>query len=245
VKNRFFSVFATVGLGCGFFLSTPIASANVVGLLSLDAGSNSVTVGEGTINWNGMFTVAGSTTLTYNNGTALAAGTTGSLENLNAMTTVFPLNDFMTFTGAPGLDFTLDSIGPGSTDTNCAAATAVGDSCSVFAGSPFVLTFSGTGTTVQLSARGTATDSTGVVSDWSGTFSQPLTMLGNDSIPITPLDVQEFFANDPTGTITTPFSGQFIVQLTATPEPPAITMVLLGGGFLLAAFSFRRSHTRS
>jgi hypothetical protein len=242
--NRIFRNFTvTASLSCAFLLTASTAGATVLGQLDIGVNTSTVSVGTSTIDWNGPFTVTNGTTLTYDTGTALPVGTTGDLTNLNAMTTVFPLDDFMTFNGIAGLAFNLSSIGPGSADTDCAAATAVGDSCSAFTGSPFVLTATSTGTEVGLSATGTAVDGSGKVSTWFGAFDETITALAGYSGVITPADIQSYFGANPTGAITSPYSGTFIVSFTSTPEPSTMVMMLLGGGLIaLTARRNRRSN---
>ena len=71
-------------------------------------------------------------------------------------------NSFLTFASHPNLVFSLSyPPGPGSPNTNCATANSNGLSCSVFAGSPGVLTFLNGHTVVSLGVVGKASD-TGV-----------------------------------------------------------------------------------
>lgn len=60
------------------------------------------------------------------------------------------------------------TAGPGSANLNC-ATVGVGDSCSIFAGSPLILTKSSNGTTITFAVAGTVTDGHGVT-PWQGAF---------------------------------------------------------------------------
>ena len=72
--------------------------------------------------------------------------------------TTLPVTTYLQFALHPNLVYSLTSIGPGSSNTNCATATSIGDSCSPFAGSPLVLTKSSAGTTISFAVAGRASD---------------------------------------------------------------------------------------
>ena len=162
-------------------------------------------------------------------------------------------NSFLTFASHPNLVFSMSyPPGPGSANTNCATANANGLSCSVFAGSPGVLTFLNGHTVVSLGVVGKASD-TGVAglaggSNYTGGFSQTFTdLLPNGTTP-TPLNIQLYFC--PSGTctaadfasgksITSSQSGSFTASSSTVPEPGTILMSLLGG-LLVAVGMLRR-----
>ena len=104
--------------------------------------------------------------------------------------TSLPVATYLQFAAHPNLVYSLNSVGPGSSNTNCATAATVGSSCSVFAGSPLVLTRSATGTTITLAVSGKASDtgSGGLPagSDYQGAFVGPVA-------DQTPLQIQLFF----------------------------------------------------
>jgi len=166
-------------------------------------------------------------------------------------------NNFLTFAAHPNLTFSLLAIGPGSTNTNCAAITGIiGQSCSVFAGSPILLTDTAGGTQVSLAVSGKASD-TGVGglaggggSNYIGSFNDPLngtvtTSLGT-TIAATPVGIQQFFC--PGGVCATDGrsidgrsqSGNFFA--TTVPEPSSLFLGSLGIVMLLVGTRFRKSH---
>ena len=158
--KTFLGLFVLIGSVCIFSTN---ASATTIGLLRVDSGAGGVTVGLTSVDWlptglgTGTFLIGAGTTLTSALGSPVA-GTTGTVLDLSGGT-VLPVANFMTFTTVPGLAFDLGFLGPGSANTNC-AGLAIGGSCSVFAGSPFILTLTPTGTGVILAVGGIARDGT-------------------------------------------------------------------------------------
>jgi hypothetical protein len=226
----------------------PSASAGIIGtLFTGSAGLVTVTTTSITWNtdpgttsagtWNGE--VANGTTLTFA-GCAGGLGSAGCLFNgegvdINQLgpfvngVTVLPENDFLTFASNPVLDFTLVSVSPGSANTNC-IGLAPGESCSVIAGSPIILTLlSGNRTGVALSFVGTATDGSGQTSYWTGGFSATLPTM-------TPADLENYFAANPHGSQSASNSGSFFVS--TVPEPG--TSALIGGALIGLATLLRR-----
>jgi len=215
-----------LALGLLLFALTPVSSAAVIGTLRIGSDGQ-VIVDQDTIDFqppaglNDGPIITTDDTLTYNNGTTLAIGETGRIKDLDFVIAPPPVMEWLTFDNIPELDFHLGSLGAGSSNTNC-AGLAIGQSCSVFAGSPFVLTRTATGTAVSLTVFGTVTDATAISSNFIGTLSNPLTGRTPESIQTNILAG---------GSETSPFSGDFVV--TVIPEPGTISM-LLGGGLLLA-----------
>ncbi|MDE3168100.1 MAG: PEP-CTERM sorting domain-containing protein, partial [Acidobacteriota bacterium] len=214
-----------------------IASANPIGTMNLaNCGGGGVTVTATQIIWSpagtapdtGCIITGLGTNITWA-GPTIGAGVTGNIMDLTAG--ILPVDHFIDLPApptSPSLDFVLTGIGPGSSNTNCAAATAPGSTCSVFAGSPFILTFDGVGTTtVGLSTRGTVTDSIGTT-NWLGGFSTQFNL--------TPAQIQGLFAT--AGQISSTYSAQF--TLTAVPEP--VTTGLIGSGLIALAFIRRRKN---
>jgi hypothetical protein len=210
----------------GMAMATPIGALNIA-----NCPGGGVTVNLTTITWLPTGTVAGTgcidtgigTSVSYSGGT-LGGGAVGNIQDLTSPTT-FPVNNFMTFTGTP-LDFILAAL-PAATatnGTNC-ASTTVGQSCVVFAGSPFLLTNEGSfGTAVSLTAMGTATDGSGPASNWSGTFTT--------QVPQTPSAIQSTITAG--GSVTSTHSASFTVT-SVVPEPGTISLALFGLAGVIAA----------
>lgn len=228
VHSKFYMLAAgIVFIGCsGTAMATAIGPLNVA-----NCAGGGVTVSATTITWSPTGTATGTgcidtglgTNITYSGGT-LGAGVTGNIKNLPAGGP--PVDDFMTFSGST-LDFVLTSLGPGSSNTNC-SSLAVGASCSVFAGSPFLLTNLGGGTTaIGLSANGTVTDG-GITTFWKGAFT---TQLNLDAATIQ-TDINSG------GSISSTHSAQFVVS--NVPEPTTLSMLFLGGLALMGTKLRRR-----
>ena len=108
---------------------------------------------------------------------------------------------------------------------------AVGASCSIFVGSPFILTYTGgTNTSVTLTAAGVARDGT-TPSNWTGSFTTQISTL-------TPAQIQSLFGCVPGqgatsctnagASITSSYSGEFNAKAAAVPEPTSLTLLGLG-----------------
>src|ERR1700676_5277089 len=190
--------------------------------------------------------VVAGTSLTFTGG-PLATGE-GIYINNNDLTltphSAADANTFLTFASHPNLVFSELATGPGSTNTNCASANANGLSCSIFAGSPWVLTYNNGNTFMGLSVNGKASD-TGVGglasgSTYTGGFSDFFpTPLPNGMAP-TPQNIQLYFC--PTGTcepgdytsgksITSSQSGSFTAEpkpFIPLPEPSTVVLSSLG-----------------
>ncbi|MBI4903068.1 MAG: hypothetical protein HY820_05495 [Acidobacteria bacterium] len=184
---------------------------------------------NGTIPNTGCFITGGSTNLAYSGG-VVGAGVSGDIRNLTAGDP-FPILDFMSIPAhVPGpvvLSFDLSALGPGVANTNC-AGLLVGETCSPFAGSPFVLQLlAGNQTGVTLTAAGTVLDA-GVLSNWIGSYHTTLSTQ-------TPGQVQAIIGAG--GSVASTYGGDF--TLTVIPELGSVSMTLLGLS-LVALGRYRR-----
>jgi len=226
-------IYLLAGIACFGLSGTAMATA--VGILDTsDCGGGTVTVSATQITWGGTspncVVTGGNTSVTYSGGGGgtLGGNVQGTIMNL-ILGPPSTINDFMTFLvpTAYTLDFELTQLGPGSLNTDC-NLTAVGQSCSAAAGSPFVLTDEGPSlTTVTLAVAGFINDGTGT-SQWTGLFSTNL----NE----TALAIQSTEGTG--GSITSTAAGHF--TLSAIPEPSTVTMFLVGGIALLGIGRRRR-----
>ncbi|HKT36048.1 MAG TPA: PEP-CTERM sorting domain-containing protein [Nitrospira sp.] len=197
--------------------ATPLGSFNVA-----NCSGGGVTISETSLTWLPLGTVAGTgcidtgagTNIVYSGGT-LGGGVAGNLSNLS-LSSALPLNNFMTFSGST-LDFMLTGGGPGAGSILC-GGLLVGQSCSIAAGSPFILTSLGSNTLFSFNVFGTVADATGT-STWSGAFTSQFNM--------TAAAIQTLLLAG--GSITSTYSGQFtLTPLTSVPEPA--TLAFLGFG---------------
>ncbi|HEY6121140.1 MAG TPA: hypothetical protein VIV66_14375, partial [Pyrinomonadaceae bacterium] len=163
--------------------STP-AKADVAGILNIsNCTGGGVTISATTITWSPggacstpgtNATTAPGTNVTYNGGGPLIPNVDGVLQNLTIGGG--SILNFMTFPSNPNLHFDLTSIGPGVANTNCMVSP--GQSCSISAGSPFILTANQNGTTtITFSVAGGARDLSGSSGSWMGSFTSQLAVM--------------------------------------------------------------------
>ncbi len=208
-------------------MATPVGALNVA-----NCSGGGVTITSTTITWSPVGTLAGTgcadtglgTFVNFSGGT-LGPGVAGNIKNL--VLAGGSIDQFMTFPAvSPVLDFVLSSIGPGSASTNC-AGLGVGASCSIAAGSPYILTNLGNGvTSIGLLVAGQVLDSTGS-GFWSGSFTS--------QVSLSAATIQSTIVGG--GSIASTYSGQFTI--TAVPEPATI-LVVAGGLLALGLKRFRR-----
>jgi hypothetical protein len=223
----------TISLVSQIFNFDPAALPNATCTTTLGRGCNS--------------DVATNTSLSFTGGPLFTGE--GIYVNNNDLTLIPPsaadANSFLTFASHPNLVFSINSLGPGSPNTNCATANSNGLSCSIFAGSPIVLTYLNLDTQMSFGVTGKASD-TGVGglaggSNYSGGFSDFISALPNGQLP-TPLNIQRYFC--PSGvcqladftsgrSITTSQSGSFTAAPTTSPVPEPSSMLLGSLGTIL------------
>lgn len=230
-----------LAFSCVYFTGSAIASP--IGTLNVtNCAGGGITVTTTDIIWSPTGTSPGTgcivtglgTNVSFSGGT-IAAAEVGNIKNLSAGGGA--VNEFMTFPslGPIDLNFVLTNFGAGSSNTNCASANTPGATCSVVAGSPFILTFLGNiggipNTTISLSAFGTVSDANGI-SNWSGGFS--------NNRNLTPGTIQALVLAQGFGEST--YAGQFKIEMAGVPEP--MTALLIGAGLVLLAL-FRPRYQR-
>ncbi len=243
MRKKILGTAFSLAVGLGLLATAPQASAAVIGQMDLaNCSGGGVIVTGTTIDWTqpvgggtGCIVTGQNTNITYTSGT-LGPGATGTILDLNSATTVFPLADFMTFSSASGLHFDLTSLGPGPANTTCTASfDPNAPACAVFAGSPFILQSTATGTSVTLSASGIARDMSTTTSTWVGAYTTQIA-------GVTPAQIQSTILRG--GSETSTYSGAFVITVnSAVPEPATFGSMLIGG-LLLAGASLRRKLVR-
>jgi hypothetical protein len=211
----------------------PSASAAIVGHLSVaNCPNGGVTVTAGGIDWlpevggppeSSCVQLGALTNLTsFSMGTLTGASPAGTINDLPP---AGGISGFMTFSGFKFDLAAVNGFGPGS-PTSCASNPGLNFSCSI-PGSVFLLTQTGTGSSVTLLAHGTIFDpGDGITSFWNGAFT---TQIGNQL----PATIQSTILAG--GSITSSYSGEFNVTV---PEPAS--MAFIGGGLIALACIKRR-----
>jgi hypothetical protein len=219
------------------FLTAAPSFATVVGEL-FTGGNGTVTVTATGITFSMNDSKGGSTEVGTGTTLTFAGGSIGVADPIaiNGGATIgpgsFPVANFMTFPTAPSLKVTADSFGPPSANTNCSGLTT-GESCSPLIGgfpSPIILTYTGpgtegagpanVGTSALLTVTGTATDSSMVISTFTGHFSASI---ANQ----TPQTLDAMFSS-PGSSFKTTYAGDFVVS-SPVPEPRTVSVIALAG----------------
>jgi len=229
------------------------ASGSVIGTLNIgSAGMATATISSLTFTPDASATppgttgngidgeVSGGTNLTFQGCASGVLGSAGCLSltegivfNPGTLTPTTPPDpNFLTFFGTPGLTFTLTGYGAGSSNTNC-VGLAIGQSCSVIAGAPLVLTATSFGTQASFVVEGKAIDGSGQAANYVGQFNAPI---ANE----TPAQLEAIFCPggvcNPTASFSTSTSGNFFASV--TPEPSTLALVV--GSLLVGIGALRR-----
>lgn len=236
------------GIVCGGLLTVALvapASADPISGVMNITGSADVT--KTTINWNFGDPTGheGATDAVYGTFDLVSSGSgyfvdiwkpisginTGLSEDLPPGGGANFLSDFETpFAQYDDLSFTLTSLGVFN-EPVCTGAEQVGDSCIAFVGSPFLLTRTNAGTSVEFDVFGFFIDLTyGDDGSWNtakGVYTAP-------NVSGTPKEVSDII--NAGGTINSSYAAQYTV--TAIPEPMSLT--LLGSGLLGIGLKARR-----
>jgi hypothetical protein len=235
--------FARVSLsGLGLMLLAAAPSFAIV-LPVLNMGSDgSITVTPLSITFNPDDTnvtpntsaeVATGTTLDYSGGDLMPGQPIDINDGAAITPSSLPLANFLTFPDEPGLSVTLDSFGPGSSNTDC-SSILVGASCSPSLGgglvSPIILTATSTGTGALLSYTGTEVDNGTTVGTVAGNFSATIT----GSTPEDVATTNPFTQTSYSGTLT-------VTPMSAVPEPRDISLVVLAGLLMGLVLKRRKS----
>jgi len=284
--RKFRLALAPVLLLTGGLLFVTNASANIMGGL-ITGSTGTVTVSLSSVFFNidpaatggGNSDVATGTNLSFAGCASGVLGSPGCLSvqegitiNNADLTLVAPSlanqNTFLTFASHPNLVFAMVWPPPaGSANTNCATASSTGMSCSVFAGSPIVLTYIGGDTEVSLQVASPSSpdkvSDTGVAglattqSTWSGGFTDFLASpLPNSTAP-TPLDIQNYLCSGAPSvsgggntctpadfasgkSVTSGQTGNFNAVFNPTPESSSAVLGSLGLAMLLAGARLRK-----
>jgi len=246
--------FAFIGLAAGLLLLAAQPSFATVSGELLTGGTGTLTWSDTSLqfipNDHGFSAeVAAGTNLTFAGCASSTLGVAGCLSqgegidvnDGNPITSSGPITDFLTFAGNSSLIYSLSGYDAGSSDLSCATLT-VGQSCSVFAGSPIVLTReNGNKTDLELGVFGTVVDGVGPSANWTGAFTA--TVSGK-----TPGQLQALLLAGKK--ITHSHSGDFTVadssaaavaaDSSGAPEPRLISLAALAGLLLVIVVRKRR-----
>src|SRR5581483_4002363 len=150
---QFRRILHATGCAAAALLFLPAAWAAPTDILAI--GSPSLTLSSTSVDF---FSLGGPNTTQIGTSTGAFGPDSGDAAGIQNIGSVAVTN-FISIPALPQAQFTLTSVGPGP-GLICSGAVGLGQSCAIAAGSPFILTNTGTGTVISLAAAGTVTNST-------------------------------------------------------------------------------------
>lgn len=258
---RLRALLASIALAAALAFCVTAATADTIGDLKLGSAGN-ITISLSSLSfspdsssvppgppWNAE--VAAGTSLKFTGCSSGTLGTAGCLSAAQAAQFSSPLSfsgslpiaSFLTFSGTGFPVYSLTSIGPGTSSTNC-ASLSVGQSCSPIAGSPLIFADTSTGTSVLFSIAGQAKDA-GNATNYMGLITIPISGFTPQQVLLSLCPSGTCTSADVTAgrTVASSFSADLMSTANPTvPEPG--TLVLFGSGLLGIAGTLRRKFAR-